>query len=128
MKTVNHVLRETEYKTLVRSVIRNIGIDSVQDVNRNGISGGFSGFIYHSDTVKFFDRHRKDILSLSEEMSKEFGTGVLEMIQGFNCVGKGYTLDEIARAIYQGKGDAVTQIKNAMSWFAAEEVCRMFED
>jgi len=136
MKTKAEVLKETAYPKLVNAVIRKIGIDSVEDVNNHGIDGGFNGFVYYCDTVRFFNRNKADIMSMAESMAKEFGQSAIEMIQGFNCLGNGqgkerksdYSLDEIARAIYSGKGESADIIKNAMAWFAAEEVCRMFEN
>lgn len=136
MKTLNQVLRQTEYKTLVRSVLRNVGMDSIQDINSHGIDSGFSGFIYYSDTVNFYNRHKKDILKMAAEMARDLGEDMISMIQHFNCLSSGhysdrkpdYTQTEIAEALYSGRGECATQIKNAMAWFAAETVCRMFED
>ena len=71
---------------------------------------------------------------MAEEMAKESGEDLLSMIANFNCLSSGqypnrkpdYTQNEIAQAIYAGRGEQVEIIKNAMAWFAAEEVCRMF--
>ena len=139
MKNLKQVLEENpDYKKLINAVIYRIGIDSINDVNNFGVTGGFPGFIYYVDTINFFNRHRKDILKLAEEQVCNMGENTLEMIQQFNCFSHfsheknkyihKYTIDEIAKAIYAGKGDLVDQIKNGMAWFAAEEVCRMFED
>jgi hypothetical protein len=121
MKTLIEVSRQSQYPKLVKAVIRRIGLDSVQDVVNHGIDGGFNGFIYYADTVAFFNRHRKDILSLAKDMSESLGENMLSMIQSFNCLGKDYSRDEIARALYQGKGESCDIIKNALAWFAAEE-------
>ena len=125
-----------EYKTLINAVIRRVGMDSVQDINNHGVDGGFGGFIYYTDTVKFYNRYKKQILQMAEEMAADLGEGdMLSMIQNFNCLSSGrypdrkpdYTQTEIAQALFSGKGECVDQIKNAMAWYAAEEVCRMFE-
>ena len=72
--TLKQVISEnSDYKTLINAVISRIGLDSVQDVNSHGIDGGFSGFIYYSDTHKFAMRHRKDIIRLLEEMADSMG-------------------------------------------------------
>lgn len=138
MKTKKEVLTENpQYKRLINAVISNIGMDAVEDVNRHGISGGFGGFIYYNDTCKFFKTYKKDILKMAEEMSQQLGeSDMLGMIQNFNCLSSGdyrnrkpnYTQTEIAQAIFSGRGERVTQIQNAMAWFAAEEVCRMFDN
>jgi hypothetical protein len=130
MKTLSQVVKENpQYSQLIRAVVRNIGEESIADVNNNGIDGGFNGFIYYIDTVKFFKRHKKDILKMAEEMVAQLGDGgMFKMVQGFRCLGKDFSEEEIAAAIYTGKGEAADIVQNAMAWFAAKEVCRMFED
>lgn len=136
MKTQKQVISERPtYARLIRAVIRNIGIESVQDVVNHGIDGGFNGFIYTADTVRFFEAHKNQIMQLAEEQARDFGQGVLDMIRGFNCLqtqGKpDYTTSEIAKGIFAGgqgwdmSADARI-IQNAMAWYAAEEVCRWF--
>lgn len=129
MKTLAQVTKERpEYKTLINAVIRKIGIDSVRDVNNNGIDGGFNGFIYYADTVKFYSRHKKAILSMAKDMSSDLGQNLLEMIGEFNCL-KYYDyktkkwMDEegqeaIGQTVYGRKVDDV--VANALTWFAAE--------
>lgn len=141
MKNLKTVVNERpEYEKLIRAVVRNIGIDSVEDVNNHGIDGGFNGFIYTRDTVQFFRRHRADILALAKDSAEQLGEDVLSMIASFGCLSDSgrhggkpqYSPTEIAAAIYgrpqsleDGESD---MILNALAWFAAEEVCRMFED
>jgi hypothetical protein len=137
MKTLSQVTNERpEYKTLINAVIRKIGMNSVKDVNNHGIDGGFNGFIYYADTDKFFNRHKKIILQMAQEMASDMGQNLLEMIGGFNCI-KYYDYktqkwtdaegqEAIGQTVYGRKVDDV--VANALAWFAAEEVCRMFED
>ena len=137
MKTKNEVLAERpDCKTLINAVINRIGMKSVEDVNNHGIDGGFHGFIYYTDTVRFYRRHRKDILRMAQEMASDIGEDMLQMIGGFNCLkyyvhGAGKWTDHegqeaVGKTVYGGKVDDV--VANALAWFAAEEVCRMFED
>lgn len=137
MKTLKQVILDYPNRaTLVRAVVSRIGKDSIEDVNRHGIDGGFNGFIYYADTCKFFARHKNDILDMAKDMAEGLGEDLLSMIAHFRCLsnqGKpDYSQDEIARALYgrsgrvESNGDGI--IRNAMAWFAAEEVCRMFED
>jgi hypothetical protein len=139
MKTKKEVLNLIpEYKNLVNAVLRNLGgTEYIEDVINNGASAGFPGFTYYSDTVKFFKAHKKDILKLAEDLASQIGNdSIISMIQNFNCLTSGnykerkldYTQDEIAKAIYTGKGERAEIIQNALAWFALEEVCRMFED
>lgn len=137
MKTKKQVISENpDYSTLIRAVIDNIGEDYIEDLNNRGINDGFSGFVYYPETVAFFRKHRKQIMVMAERMADEMGSRLLEMVSNFNCLSSGqypnrkpdYSIDEIAKAIYQGKGKSADIILNSMSWFAAEEVCRMFEE
>ena len=129
--TIKDMIKYSNYPAkLIRSTIRQFGgfeafKASAPDVYSHGISGGFHGFIYYMDTRKFFNRNRDTILELAEETANMLGIGMFEMIAGFNCM-KGFRVDEIAKAIYTGKGDCVDQIKNCMAWFAGEEICRLY--
>jgi hypothetical protein len=122
--------------SLIRATVRQFGgfesfKESYSDVNNHGISGGFGDFIYYHETVKFALKHRSKIIELLKETSESIGeTGLLELVQSFNCLGKAdYTLDEIGEALYGSKPKAKQhqQVLNALAWFTAEEVCRSFE-
>lgn len=134
MKTLKQVcINNPEYSKLIRAVVRRIGYDSIADVNAHGIDGGFSGFVYHQETGAFFRKHRHMILKLACEMAGNLGESLLSMIRGFRCVGPDYSEMEIGQVIYSERtvgveDSAVGTIQNGMAWFAAEEVCRMFED
>jgi len=132
MKTKKQVIEERpEYKSLINAVVSNIGKESIGDVNRHGIDGGFSGFIYYSETHKFALKHRKQIVAMLEDMADQLGEDVVAMVAGFG-VFRGSPMDaddkkDLYRYLGGGKVDQGA-ITNVMAWFAAEEVCRMFED
>jgi len=68
-------------------------------------------------------------MSLAKDMADDVGyTSTYEMIAGFNCLKDSYSLDEIVEALHGVDNDASTQVKNAMSWFALEEVARSIVD
>jgi hypothetical protein len=137
MKTKKQVLAERpEYKTLINAVINRIGMDSVEDVINHGIDGGFGGFVYYRDTCAFYSRHKKDILRMANETAENLGENLMEMIGSFNCL-KYYDCrtekwteseghEAIGKTIYGGKHDDL--VANALAWFAAEEVCWMFDE
>jgi hypothetical protein len=72
---------------------------------------------------------------MAESMAEDMGVNVLDMIGGFNCLGyydhktSRWTDKEghrtVAETFYGRKTDDL--VANALAWFAAEEVCRMFE-
>jgi len=133
MKSKAQVIKDnSDKKTIINAVIRSLGsVDSVQDVNSHGMEAGFSGFTYYSDTHAFAMRHRKAIVSMLEESADMLGEDVVAMVASFGVFRRN-PMDnndrkELYRFIGGGKCDQST-ITNLMAWFAAEEVCRMFED
>lgn len=117
---------------LVRAVVRQSGgwgpfKEKAPDIDNHGAQAGYGGWIYYSETCEFFKRNRKLILDLAERLAGEFDQGMLEMMEEFSSFKKpGITVDDIARAIYQGKGDHVTEIQNVLAWFTLEEVARYY--
>jgi hypothetical protein len=119
-------------ETLVRAVVRKMGgwesfTQSAPDITRNGISGGFHGFIYYSDTIAFAKRNRKAILEMATEQAKEFGFGLVEMIMNFGCLRNNNPTEyEIVKAL-AGRATE-TQVPNALAWYVGEEVSRAYCD
>jgi hypothetical protein len=132
MKTTKRVIEESNISPkLIRSVLLQLGgRESLEDISRHGISGGFSGFIYYSETVAFYKRNRKDILALLKEYASDFGLhSAAEVVSGFNCLKGNSDLQEsIGRCLYGRITDEDTMVANALAWFAAEEVARAFCD
>jgi hypothetical protein len=132
MKTKKEVITERpEYKTLINAVIANIGMDSVEDVVNHGIDGGFNGFIYYNETHFFAIKHRKLIVKLLEEEADELGEDVVKMVSNFGVFRTspmdGDDKKELYKYLGGGRNEQST-ITNLMAWFAAEEVCRWFEN
>jgi len=112
-------------ESLKQAIIEQLGYESIEDakdtlsdVASYGASAGYGQFIYHSDTCKFFQDNKSDIVELAEEQSEQFGQGILEMIAGFNSLIGNYSESEIGRVIFGDDED--TQIENTMAWFALE--------
>jgi len=103
---------------------------TLSDVAGHGAGGGFSGFIYHSETAEFFQANRADIRTLATAQAEDFGQGVLEMVAGFNCLKPDATPDEAGRVLYGNDDacDAYAVIANALAWYALEEVARAVTD
>lgn len=131
ISTKKQVLADnSEYKTLINAVISRIGMDNVENVINNGIDGGYSGFIYYSDTHAFAMRYRKLIVKMLEEQASDFGQEVVEMVSGFGVFRRSPMDNEDRKELYKYLGGGRCQqstITNLMAWFAAEEVCRMFD-
>jgi len=132
MKTKAQVLKDyPQYKTLINAVLSNIGMDSIQDVNNHGADSGFSGFIYYSDTHKFATKHRRDIVSMLEDMANDLGEEVTTMVSNFGVFRNSPMDQDDKRDLYKYLGGGKPEqgaITNVMAWFALEEVCRMFDN
>jgi hypothetical protein len=75
--TVSNVINTSGYR-------KNGGLGSLKqllqtltDCAKHGADCGFSGFIYCSDTVKFFKDNRKDIVKNLEHGANETGIDIL---------------------------------------------------
>jgi hypothetical protein len=133
IKTKKQVLSDnSDYKTLINAVIRELGgLHYVEDINRHGIEGGFPGFTYYSDTHTFAMRYRKLIVKLLEEQAEQLGEEVVQMVSGFGFFRRNQMDNEDRKELYKYLGGGRCEqstITNLMAWFAAEEVCRMFEN
>ena len=101
------------------------------DVSNHGINGGFSGFIYYSETHSFTLKNRADIIELLEETASSLGEDVVNMVNSFGVFGKEGMDKEEKKDLYKFLGGGrLSQgaITNVLAWFAAEEVCRLYTD
>lgn len=133
MKTKKQVLSDNpNYTRLINAVILQLGgMDNIEDINRHGISGGYSGFTYYYDTHKFAMRNRRQIVELLEEMAGSLGEDVVKMVSQFGVFRNSSMDADDKKDLYKYLGGGRPEqggITNVMAWFAAEEVCRMFEE
>ena len=118
---------------LARAVINQIGgwknfKHCAPDIANYGIDGGFTGFIYYTDTIKFYERNKGVIYDLLLDQAYEIGETVIDMMAGFNSL-KGVSQDEILDFFTLGKeASEYTTIANALAWFAGEEIARRYAD
>lgn len=120
-----------EYKTLINAVYDRVGKDSIMDVVNHGIDGGFSGFIYYSETHQFAMRYRKLIVKLLEETAEMLGEDVVSMVSNFGVFRRSPMDADDKKQLYRYLGGGRCEqsaITNVMAWFAAEEVCRWFDN
>lgn len=115
---------------LIRAVVRQSGgwrsfQESAPDITNHGISGGFSGWIYYTETCQFYAKNQSSIVKLVEYQSEEHDyKSAQDMVKGFSFIDA--TLSEIGYTLYGNKRQHDTQVANALAWCAAEEVVRAF--
>ena len=131
MKTKKLVLEENkDYRALVNAVISRVGLESVSDVNNHGINGGYGGFIYYSETHAFAMRYRRFIIPMLEDEAKQKGyANAVELVVSFDSM-KIMDSDDYKDLYRYLGGGRLEQcsVTNALAWYAAETVCRWFED
>ena len=121
-------------ESLVRAVVRQMGgwksfKESAPDICRGGIDGGFRGFIYYGDTMKFAKANKEAIRSLAIQQAEEISVGVVEMIRRFGCFkNSGVTEAEIIDGLAGIAHPMGVNVLNALAWYAGEEVARAYCD
>jgi len=119
---------------LVRAVVRQCGgwsefKELAFDAAKYGANGGFSGFIYYSDTMSFTKRNIAAIMEVAKDLAETIGEGdEFELIASFNGLRGEFTAAEVARAIYSPRGEGRQSVFNALAWFALEYVAQAYCD
>lgn len=108
-------------------IAQGLDLEQMEDVVNHGINGGFSGFIYYSETHEFAIKNRKLIRELLEETADQLGEDVVSMVSNFDVFRNNPMNKEDKRILYKYLGGSKPKqgaITNVMAWFAAEEVAR----
>jgi hypothetical protein len=84
----------------------------LEEITRNGlVSGMISELIYYKDTLAFYKKYKKEILSLLKELLYETGSNSPADLFGKNWDNDDFTIED-------------TQNQNLLAWFAFEETTR----
>lgn len=117
---------------LIRAVVRQSGgwlsfQESAPDIANHGIAGGFSGWIYYTETCQFYAKNQSSIVKLVEYQSEEHDyKSAQDMVKGFSFIDA--TLSEIGKTLYGNKRQHDIQVANALAWFAAESVVSEYDE
>lgn len=136
LKTIRQFAEESHIDgSLIRAVVRQAGgwesfREMAQDVANYGAAGGFHGFIYYTDTVRFAEKNKFALNNLARSMADDLGEPVgYSLIAGFNCLKDlGLNGDTVADAMMDPDHEDHTQVMNALAWFALEEVSHSYVD
>lgn len=131
-KTLKNFIKNSNIDAkLIRAVVRQSGgwqsfQESAPDISKHGISGGFGGWIYYTETCQFYAKNQGVIVALVEHWSNDSNLSPIDFVTGFRC----FDADKpsVGKTLYGTKRQHDTQVANALAWFAAEEVARSFVD
>ena len=127
---------KTRFPSLARAVLTQLGFDpyaltdedrdTLREIAEHSAEAGWHGFTYYTDTLAFFSDNRREIRKLLTETADDLGEDMMTIVAGFGCLkSSDFSADEIAEAIYTDEEtENGTTIRNALSWFALEEIAR----
>lgn len=99
--------------------------ENAPDIAAHGIDAGFHGWIYHRETVGFFEANRAAVVAWIAQMADEFGVELVMMFQYWRCL-QDCTQAEILATI---AGTEIDQtVANGLAWGVAEDVARRYCD
>lgn len=99
--------------------------------SREGAAAGFTGFIYYSETCKFFDDNKKLIIEELQQDAQDLGCpSITDMVCGFNCLKDVVNAWEVENVLIFDSPDDEneTTIKNALAWYALEQTAYKLEE
>lgn len=113
----------SQLNPLEKRVLRQLGggkdaIESAADAARHGADGGFGGFTYYTDTVKFFKRNKAAILANLKALGEEIGETPSSMLKNFKYL---KDIDDPMLALHDPRSDDYDTVANSLAWFALEE-------
>ena len=121
----------TSNPNLTRAVVKQFGRwtdfkDSASDIAFYGAGGGVSGFIYHDDTVAFYEANRGNIHALARQIMDEHGElrALSEFIVSFTDDLEAYEVEDAL--IEGGNDDDYVTVANALAWFALENTAQEY--
>lgn len=126
-------IENTNNPQLSRAVIKQFGRwtdwkESAADIAEHGAQGGVSGFIYHTDTVAFYEANKGNIHQLVRQMmDDEIGDDRLcEFVASFSCVN--LNSSEVRRALEDGEdNEDYIHVANALAWFALKKTAHLYD-
>jgi hypothetical protein len=124
-------------KSLISAVKKQLDCNSVNEffeeldnVSKSpcGANGGFTGFIYYTETTAFWRANKKNIKNLMEQEADELGeSSVISMVKNFNSVKDDFSEDEIGRALYGKFDEDLYQLYDTFAKYALEEIAYWYD-
>lgn len=99
-------------------------LEVAPDIAEYGAGGGWSGFIYYSDTVPFGRAWAPDILAHLAELAEDCGESLADCLAAFRCIHASASEIILVLAGDDPEGDSATEVYNGLAWYALEETAR----
>jgi hypothetical protein len=129
-RTINNVIFALGYHP------QNSTVDDFKELSsifvncaEHGANVGFSGFIYYHETISFYKKHRKDIVSHMEQTAAELGEDIISMVQNFGVFrhSEKPTKSEVGKSLWGNFiNQELTTLYNVFAWYALEEVAQVW--
>ena len=84
--------------------------EDFKQISKHGIAAGFNGFIYYSDTIKFFDRNEELITDFLNQEADDLG------------------VDGMFKLFNEDLPDSIDEFKNWASWCVVESVAHSMQN
>ena len=112
-------------KKLIHAVAKQFGgmrnlSESAKDIVNNGAAGGYTGFIYYTDTCAFTKRNHTLIMQHLNACADDLGLNALDLLSNFNCFKNMSTYEIFDGLMNPNSGDRQT-VYNGLAWFILEE-------
>lgn len=100
-------------------------------VSKYGISGGYDGWIYYSQTMKFFEANRRAIINYLKELGDALNDSYLVYIAENILKDYEITVDEVAEVIFDHHSAQIDNhelVTNKIAWLVASDAFNTYQD
>ncbi len=117
-------------ENLVYAAIHQFGagyfVANHEEINEGGITSGYQGYSYHSDTINFFKDNQADIVTWLKNRNKNnfHYDSVIDIFKDSQYV-EAVSLDDMNEALYAGDHTNINHVavQNLLAWMVGEQVC-----
>lgn len=104
------------------------------DVAKHGATGGYGGFIYHSELYEFVCKNQEKLVEALRQDASDLGEGLFEFIKNFNFLRQNYDSSdfgdlevELAKTLFGTPDIELGTINSVLGWYALERIAYKVE-
>lgn len=110
---------EKAIKTLLKEIKKTLTENEIKDLAHVGAENGFNGFSNYEETIRFFNKFKKEIYKILVLNCKTYDIVFTDYVTSLN---KNFTKEDVLKFLYLNDKTNETQIKNAIVWHILEIV------